>query len=78
MLAAGIVVAAASGRPEGVAVTGQHSGEELPAAAEARMEEMRESGTWGSSLSTAEFAAIRSVSARSATMRSSARAVERI
>jgi len=41
-------------------VTGQHSGEELPAAAEARMEEIRESGTWGSSLSTAEFAAIRS------------------
>ncbi|HEX3488588.1 MAG TPA: heavy metal-binding domain-containing protein [Streptosporangiaceae bacterium] len=41
-------------------MTGQHSGEELPAAAEARMEEIRESGTWGSSLSTAEFAAIRS------------------
>jgi len=42
-------------------VTGQHSGEGLPAAAGARMEEIRESGTWGSALSTAEFAAIRSV-----------------
>jgi uncharacterized protein YbjQ (UPF0145 family) len=33
----------------------------LPAAAEARMAEIRRSGTWGSALSTDEFAAIRSV-----------------
>ncbi len=32
----------------------------LPSAASARMAEIRESGTWGSALSTAEFAAIRS------------------
>ena len=32
----------------------------LPSAARARMTEIRRSGTWGSSLSTAEFAAIRS------------------
>ena len=32
----------------------------LPSAAEARMAEIRQSGTWGSSLSTDEFAAIRS------------------
>ena len=32
----------------------------LPAAAQARMAEIRRSGTWGSSLSTDEFAAIRS------------------
>jgi uncharacterized protein YbjQ (UPF0145 family) len=35
--------------------------EELPAAAEARMAEIRRSGTWGSALTTDEFAAIRSV-----------------
>jgi len=32
----------------------------LPSAARARMAEIRDSGTWGSALSTAEFAAIRS------------------
>ncbi|HEY6294081.1 MAG TPA: heavy metal-binding domain-containing protein [Streptosporangiaceae bacterium] len=32
----------------------------LPSAARARLAEIRESGTWGSALSTAEFAAIRS------------------
>jgi uncharacterized protein YbjQ (UPF0145 family) len=36
-------------------------GEELPAAAEARMAGFRASGTWGSSLTSGEFAAIRSV-----------------
>src|SRR3984957_215460 len=36
-------------------------GEELPAAATARMAGMRASGTWGSSLTSGEFAAIRSV-----------------
>jgi uncharacterized protein YbjQ (UPF0145 family) len=35
--------------------------EELPAAAEARMKEIRRSGTWGSALTSDEFAAIRSV-----------------
>ena len=35
--------------------------EELPAVAEARMEEIRRSGTWGSALTSDEFAAIRSV-----------------
>jgi uncharacterized protein YbjQ (UPF0145 family) len=35
--------------------------EKLPAVAEARMAELRSSGTWGSALSTDEFAAIRSV-----------------
>ncbi len=34
--------------------------EELPAVAEARMAEIRRSGTWGSALTTDEFAAIRS------------------
>jgi uncharacterized protein YbjQ (UPF0145 family) len=34
--------------------------EELPAVAEARMEEIRRSGTWGSALTSDEFAAIRS------------------
>jgi uncharacterized protein YbjQ (UPF0145 family) len=41
-----------------VADGGSDSG--LPAAAQARMAEIRRSGTWGSSLSTDEFAAIRS------------------
>jgi len=41
-------------------VTGQHSGEELPATAEARMAEIRRSGTWSSALSADEFAAIKS------------------
>jgi uncharacterized protein YbjQ (UPF0145 family) len=36
-------------------------GEELPAAAEARMAGIRASGTWGSALTSGEFAAIRSV-----------------
>jgi uncharacterized protein YbjQ (UPF0145 family) len=36
-------------------------GSGLPPAAQARMQEIRESGTWGSALSTAEFAAIRGV-----------------
>jgi len=35
--------------------------EELPAVAEARMQEIRRSGTWGSALTSDEFAAIRSV-----------------
>jgi uncharacterized protein YbjQ (UPF0145 family) len=35
--------------------------EELPAVAKARMEEIRRSGTWGSALTSDEFAAIRSV-----------------
>ena len=35
--------------------------EQLPPAAEARMQEIRRSGTWGSSLTSDEFAAIRSV-----------------
>ncbi len=35
--------------------------EKLPAAAEARMAEIRRSGTWGSALTSDEFAAIRSV-----------------
>jgi uncharacterized protein YbjQ (UPF0145 family) len=35
-------------------------GEELPAAAQARMAQIRSSGTWGSALSADEFAAIRS------------------
>jgi uncharacterized protein YbjQ (UPF0145 family) len=35
--------------------------EKLPAAAEARMAEIRSSGTWGSALTVDEFAAIRSV-----------------
>jgi uncharacterized protein YbjQ (UPF0145 family) len=35
--------------------------EKLPAVAEARMAEIRSSGTWGSALTAAEFAAIRSV-----------------
>ena len=36
--------------------------EKLPPVAEARMQEIRRSGTWGSSLTSDEFAAIRSVS----------------
>jgi hypothetical protein len=36
---------------------------ELPAVAAARMAEIRSSGTWGSSLTTAEFAAVRSAGA---------------
>ena len=35
-------------------------GSRLPPVAEARMAEIRRSGTWGSSLSTSEFGAIRS------------------
>ena len=45
---------------EGVRVTGYQPGQGLPPAAQARMAEIRGSGTWGSALSTAEFAAIRS------------------
>ncbi len=41
-------------------MTGYQPGQELPPAAQARMAEIRGSGTWGSALSTAEFAAIRS------------------
>ena len=37
------------------------SGQDLPAAAESRLAEIRRSGTWGSALSTDEFTAIRSV-----------------
>ena len=40
--------------------------DELPAAAEARMAEIRASGTWGSALTSDEFAAIRSVGFESA------------
>jgi uncharacterized protein YbjQ (UPF0145 family) len=40
-------------------VTGNEPGSRLPPAAQARMTEIRSSGTWGSALSTAEFAAIR-------------------
>src|ERR1700689_5010088 len=36
-------------------------GQELPAAAEARVAGIRASGTWGSALTSGEFAAIRSV-----------------
>jgi uncharacterized protein YbjQ (UPF0145 family) len=42
-------------------VTDDSTGAGLPAAARARMAEIRGSGTWGSALSTDEFAAIRSV-----------------
>ena len=35
--------------------------EELPAVAAARMAQIRSSGTWGSALTSDEFAAIRSV-----------------
>jgi uncharacterized protein YbjQ (UPF0145 family) len=41
-------------------VTGQHPEDELPATAEARMTEIRASGTWSSALSAEEFAAIKS------------------
>jgi uncharacterized protein YbjQ (UPF0145 family) len=40
-------------------VADTRGGPELPPAAQARMAEMRQSGTWGSALSTDEFAAIR-------------------
>lgn len=46
---------------DGTALTTQWSGQGLPPAAQARMAEIRESGTWGSALSTSEFAAIKSV-----------------
>ena len=39
----------------------ERSGHELPPAAEARMAEIRRSGTWGSALSADEFTAIRTV-----------------
>jgi uncharacterized protein YbjQ (UPF0145 family) len=42
-------------------VADDRAGSDLPAAARARMAEIRRSGTWGSALSTEEFAAIRSV-----------------
>ena len=42
-------------------MTSQWSGEGLPAAAQARLDEIKASGTWGSALSTHEFAAIKSV-----------------
>jgi uncharacterized protein YbjQ (UPF0145 family) len=38
----------------------RYRGEELPAVAQARMAEIRSGGTWGSSLTSGEFAAIRS------------------
>jgi len=41
-------------------MTGYQPGQGLPPAAQARIAEIRSSGTWGSALSTAEFAAIRS------------------
>src|SRR5271170_6571258 len=50
------------GRPgRGVRVTEDQSGGGLPSAAQARMAQIRSSGTWGSALSADEFAAIRSV-----------------
>jgi uncharacterized protein YbjQ (UPF0145 family) len=42
-------------------VADDRAGSDLPTAAQARMAEIRTSGTWGSALSTEEFAAIRSV-----------------
>src|SRR5579859_5032959 len=45
----------------GHTVADGRAGSGLPSAARARMAEIRQSGTWGSALSTAEFAAIRSV-----------------
>ncbi|MGE5135074.1 MAG: heavy metal-binding domain-containing protein [Gemmatimonadota bacterium] len=42
-------------------MAGGTTGGGLPSAARARMDEIRRSGTWGSALSTEEFAAIRSV-----------------
>ena len=45
----------------GHAVTQDNAGRGLPPAAEARMAEIRSSGTWGSALSADEFTAIRSV-----------------
>jgi len=42
-------------------VSEERSGHELPPAAEARMAEIRRSGTWGSALSADEFTAIRTV-----------------
>jgi uncharacterized protein YbjQ (UPF0145 family) len=42
-------------------VTVQQPGDELPPAAEARMAEIRQSGTWGSALTADEFTSIRSV-----------------
>jgi uncharacterized protein YbjQ (UPF0145 family) len=41
-------------------MTGYQPGQGLPPAAQARLAEIRASGTWGSALSTPEFAAIRS------------------
>jgi uncharacterized protein YbjQ (UPF0145 family) len=40
-------------------VTSQWSGEGLPPTAQARLDEIKASGTWGSALTTAEFAAIK-------------------
>jgi uncharacterized protein YbjQ (UPF0145 family) len=40
-------------------VADERAGSELPSAARARMAEIRRSGTWGSALTTSEFAAIR-------------------
>ena len=42
-------------------MTDDSTGARLPSAARARMAEIRGSGTWGSALSTDEFAAIRGV-----------------
>jgi uncharacterized protein YbjQ (UPF0145 family) len=42
-------------------VASQWSGQGLPPVARARLAEIKKSGTWGSALSTAEFAAIKSV-----------------
>ena len=41
-------------------MTSQWSGKGLPPTAEARLDEIKASGTWGSALTTAEFAAIKS------------------
>jgi uncharacterized protein YbjQ (UPF0145 family) len=53
-------VKAAPVKTEGGARVADGSDSGLPSAARARMAEIRGSGTWGSSLSTGEFAAIRS------------------
>src|SRR5262249_26632002 len=53
--------AAFSSSRKGRALTDDSTGAGLPSAARARLAEIRGSGTWGSALSTDEFAAIRGV-----------------
>ena len=45
---------------EGRTVAEDRAGSDLPTAARARLAEIRQSGTWGSALTSDEFAAIRS------------------